>query len=120
MILALQAIKNGSLKGLKAALLGTLALGLAFEVVKIGVEWPQEIANGFVITGGIAPSTYYTLMGAHALHVGIGLAGISYLIVKAFSGRFSSQSHASVELLGLYWTFVDIVWLFLFPLFYLI
>ncbi|MCW3994828.1 MAG: cbb3-type cytochrome c oxidase subunit I [Candidatus Bathyarchaeota archaeon] len=120
MILALQAIRSGSLRGLKSGLIGAFTLGTAFLAVKLGVEWPLEIANGFVISGGLAPSSYFTLMGVHALHVGVGLAGMTYLIAKAFSGRFTAQSHTSVELLGLYWAFVDIVWLILFPLFYLV
>lgn len=120
MILSLQAIRNGNLRLLKAGLAGTFALGATFLVLKLIVEWPQEFANGFVITGGIAPSAYYTLMGAHALHVGVGLAALSYLMTKSLAGRFNAEKHTSVELLGLYWTFVDIVWMFLFPLFYLI
>jgi cytochrome c oxidase subunit 3 len=101
-------------------LLGAFGLGATFLMIKLAIEWPREIANGFVITGGIAPSTYYTLMGAHAVHVGIGLGGLAYLMAKGFAGKFTSQSHTSLELIGLYWAFVDIVWIFLFPLFYLI
>ena len=120
MILALQAVRNGNQQGLKAGLVGAFALGFSFLVLKLGVEWPQEIAKSFVISGGLAPSSYFDLMGAHALHLGIGLVALAYLIVRAFSGKFTANSHSSVELIGLYWTFVDIVWLFLFPLFYLI
>ncbi len=120
MTLAYLAIKNGNTRGLKAGLIGTFVLGAAFLTIKLGIEWPQEIAKGFVLTSGLPASTYYTLMGAHALHVGVGLAALSYLIAKAFTGRFSAQSHTSVELIGIYWSFVDVVWMFLFPLFYLI
>jgi heme/copper-type cytochrome/quinol oxidase subunit 3 len=59
-------------------------------------------------------------MGAHAIHVGIGLVGIAYLIFKSYANKFTPQSHTAVELIGIYWVFVDIVWLILFPLFYLI
>jgi heme/copper-type cytochrome/quinol oxidase subunit 3 len=120
MMLALQAAKNNNQTGIKAGLLAAFGLGVSFLVIKLAIEWPQEIAKGFVITGGLAPSSYYTLMGAHAIHVGIGLAGISFLITKGFAGKFSAQSHTSLELIGLYWAFVDILWMFLFPLFYLI
>lgn len=120
MVLAYQAIKNGNINGLKFWLISTLVLGTSFEVLKLGIEWPQEAAKGFIISGGLPQTTYYTVMGAHALHVGIGLAAISYLIVKVFSNKFSISSHQSVELIGIYWAFVDMVWMFLFPLFYLL
>jgi cytochrome c oxidase subunit I+III len=120
MILAVQSVKDNDQLGVKAGLLGAFGLGATFLMIKLAIEWPREIANGFVITGGIAPSTYYTLMGAHAVHVGVGLGGLVYLMAKGFAGKFTPQSHTSLELIGLYWAFVDIVWIFLFPLFYLI
>jgi heme/copper-type cytochrome/quinol oxidase subunit 3 len=119
MILAVQAAMNNYQTGVKAGLLAAFGLGVSFLVIKLAIEWPSEIAKGFVITGGLAPSTYYTLMGAHAVHVGIGLGAISYLIAKGFAGKFTATSHTSLELIGLYWAFVDILWIFLFPLFYL-
>jgi cytochrome c oxidase subunit I+III len=120
MILAVQSVKDNDQLGVKAGLLGAFGLGATFLMIKLAIEWPREMANGFVITGGIAPSTYYTLMGAHAVHVGVGLGGLVYLMAKGFAGKFTPQSHTSLELIGLYWAFVDIVWIFLFPLFYLI
>lgn len=120
MILAVQSARTNDQMGIKTGLLGAFGLGALFLMIKLAIEWPREITNGFIITGGIAPSTYYTLMGAHAIHVGIGLAGLIYLMAKGFAGKFTSTSHTSLELIGLYWAFVDIVWIFLFPLFYLI
>jgi cytochrome c oxidase subunit I+III len=120
MILAVQAAKNNDQLGIKAGILGAFTLGAMFLMIKLSIEWPREIINGFVITGGLAPSTYYMLMGAHAIHVGIGLGGLAYLMAKGFAGKFTPQSHTALELIGLYWAFVDIVWIFLFPLFYLI
>ena len=120
MILAVQSAKNNDQLGVKAGLLSAFGLGALFLMIKLAIEWPREIVNGFVITGGLAPSSYYTLMGAHAVHVGIGLGGLSYLMIKGFGGKFTAQSHTSLELIGLYWAFIDIVWIFLFPLFYLI
>jgi cytochrome c oxidase subunit I+III len=120
MILAVQSARTDDQMGIKTGLLGAFGLGALFLMIKLAIEWPREITNGFIITGGIAPSTYYTLMGAHAIHVGIGLAGLIYLMAKGFAGKFTSTSHTSLELIGLYWAFVDSVWIFLFPLFYLI
>jgi cytochrome c oxidase subunit III len=60
------------------------------------------------------------LTGLHALHVAVGLVAIGYLMIRTFNGGFTSTKHVAVENIGLYWHFVDIVWMFLFPLFYLI
>ena len=120
MILAVQAAKNNDQTGIKAGLLSAFGLGALFLMIKLAIEWPREMASGFLITGGLPPSSYYTLMGAHAIHVSIGLGAISYLMAKGFAGKFTAQSYTSLELIGIYWAFVDIVWIFLFPLFYLI
>lgn len=63
---------------------------------------------------------YFAMTGLHALHMIIGLGMLIVLTIKAYRGRFSPEYHAPVELGGLYWHFVDIVWIFLFPLLYLL
>ncbi len=120
MILALYSIREGNVKGLKIGLGSTFALGLAFLGIKLGFEWPALIRNGFTINSGLPASTYYVLTGLHAVHVAVGLVAVGYLMFRAFSGGFTSTKHVAVENIGLYWHFVDIVWMFLFPLFYLI
>jgi cytochrome c oxidase subunit I+III len=118
-IMARESIKMNSLRGLKLWLLCTFGLGTAFLLIK-GYEWLGLMAKGFVIWSGLPASTYYVTTGAHGIHVGVGLVAVLYLMIKAQKGRFSAQQHAGVENIGLYWHFVDIVWMFLFPLFYLI
>jgi cytochrome c oxidase subunit I+III len=120
MILALFFIRTGNSGAAKAALTATFALGLTFLVVKLGFEWPSEIASGFTISSGLPGSTYYTLTGVHAMHIAVGLVAIGYLMFRAFKGQFTKEKHAGVEHVGLYWHFVDIVWMFLFTLFYLL
>jgi len=120
MILALYFVRAGNIKGLKIGLVSTFALGAAFLVIKLGVEWPQYYRNGFTISSGLPGSTYFVLTGIHAAHVGVGLAAVGYLMFRAFNGGFTSEKHSAVENVGLYWHFVDIIWMFLFPLFYLI
>jgi cytochrome c oxidase subunit I+III len=120
MILALYSIRAGNVKGLKIALAGAFALGLAFLVIKLGFEWPDLISKGFTINSGLPASTYYTLTGLHAMHVAVGMVAIGYLMFRTYQGGFTSTKHIAVENVGLYWHFVDIVWMFLFPLFYLI
>ena len=120
MILALASIRAGNVKGLKIALGSAFALGLAFLVIKLGIEWPDLISKGFTINSGLPASTYYTLTGLHAVHVAVGMVAIGYLMFRTYQGGFTSTKHVAVENVGLYWHFVDIVWMFLFPLFYLI
>ena len=120
MILAFYSIKTGNSTGLKIGLGCTFALGLAFLNLKLGFEWPDLLRKGFTIDSGLPGSSYFVLTGAHAVHVAVGLAAVGYLMVRAFKGGFTSEKHSAVENIGLYWHFVDIIWMFLFPLFYLI
>ncbi len=120
MILALYFIRAGNSAGTKAALATTFGLGTVFLVVKFAFEWPAEISSGFTINSGLPGSTYYTLTGVHAMHVAVGLVAISYLLFRAFKGQFTKEKHAGVENVGLYWHFVDIVWMFLFTILYLL
>ncbi len=120
MVLSLYFIRAGNVKGLKIGLGSTFALGFAFLAIKLGVEWPGLIRSGFTINSGLPASSYYVLTGLHAMHVAVGLVAVGYLMFRAFNGGFTSTKHVAVENIGLYWHFVDIVWMFLFPLFYLI
>ena len=119
-VFALYSIKANNITGLKVGLIGTFALGASFLVVKLAVEWPSYYRNGFTVSSGLPGSTYFVLTGLHAAHVAAGLVAVAYLIVRTFNGGFTSTNHSAVENIGLYWHFVDIVWMFLFPLFYLI
>lgn len=120
MILALYFIREGRATAAKASLIGTFVLGFTFLEIKLGFEWPAEIRAGFTINSGLPASTYYTLTGVHAMHVAVGLVAVSYLMFRAFKGQFTKEKHSAIENVGLYWHFVDIVWMFLFTLFYLL
>jgi len=63
---------------------------------------------------------YFAMTGMHALHMIIGAGLLTFLIVFSVKGRFDPEYHSPVEVIGLYWHFVDIVWIFLFPLLYLL
>jgi cytochrome c oxidase subunit 3 len=63
---------------------------------------------------------YFFMTGVHALHVIVGLGLFTYLLIEARRGKFTPRKHAPVEIMGLYWHFVDLVWIFLFPLLYLV
>jgi heme/copper-type cytochrome/quinol oxidase subunit 3 len=92
----------------------TAAGGITFAVVK-AFEWTSEIQHGFTITSSTFWSFYYTAAGLHALHV---IAGVVIMFIVAAKARRYQELHR-VELIGLYWHFVDVVWIFLFPLLYI-
>jgi heme/copper-type cytochrome/quinol oxidase subunit 3 len=101
-----------------ANLLGiTVLLGLAFLGMK-AFEYSTEIRHGFLPSSGIFWSFYYGMTGLHALHVLAGIIVNFILWLSAVQGKLAPNGHR-VELAGLYWHFVDIVWIFLFPLLYL-
>jgi len=78
-------------------------------------EWSAEIAHGYTITSNTFWSFYYTAAGLHACHV---IAGVVIMGIVAMAAR-KNQELQRVELIGIYWHFVDVIWIFLFPLLYI-
>ncbi len=105
-------------KGLLGALSATVLLGLVFMGVK-AFEYSSKFADGHYWFSGIEYSLYFVTTGLHALHVILGLLVALFMIYRVVSIDAYLEDHAPVEYFGLYWHFVDIVWVFLFPLFYL-
>jgi cytochrome c oxidase subunit III len=112
-------------------LLSTAALGTVFLGIK-AVEWITDWHEGLIpglnwaITGPTANGQelffvlYFTMTGLHALHMIIGIAVVVIAALMVLRKRHASRLYTNVEMIGLYWHFVDIVWVFLFPLLYLI
>ena len=104
----------------KLCILGCLAFGVLFLGLKWGVEWPTEISHGYTIHEGPFWQLYYAATGLHAVHVLLGLFVFAAILVMYMGNwRPLHTLRNSLELTALYWHFVDIVWLFLWPLFYL-
>ena len=126
-VLALVAARHHNRRGLIAYLTLTFGLGVGFLVNK-ALEWIHlfnlhggEFAGGWGFETNVASSTFYLTTGLHGAHVIVGLLITLFLIVRAYDGAYMGEEDArTVEYFGLYWHFVDIVWLFLFPLFYII
>ncbi len=109
----------------------TLALAAVFMVIKY-FEWTHKFHLGifpgeFYSFDGIDHpqanvffSLYYLMTGLHGIHVVIGIGLMAWLLWRANKGHFTSEYYTPVEITGLYWHLVDIIWIFLFPLFYLI
>jgi len=134
MALAVRAGQRGRPRRIVAFLLATIVLGSAFLVVK-GVEYEHKVHEGlFPGAGFVAPgeaaaapgalqlffSLYFAMTGLHALHMVVGVVVLAALVRPAARGRFGPDDHALLEGTGLYWHFVDVVWIFLFPLLYLL
>ena len=116
-ILALVAAERKNQRGLIAGLSATVLFGVAFLAIKAW-EWDYKYADGITVGSGVRETVYYVTTGLHGLHVLLGLFIALFLIARAARGYYLSD-HRPVEYFGLYWHFVDIVWVFLFPLFYL-
>lgn len=116
-VMAHAAVQENDYKGVANFLGLTVLLGLGFLAMKV-FEYSTEIHHGFLPSSGIFWSFYYGLTGLHALHVLAGVIVNFVLWLSAVRGTLAKYGHR-VELAGLYWHFVDIVWIFLFPLLYL-
>ncbi|MDR9382493.1 MAG: cytochrome c oxidase subunit 3, partial [Natronomonas sp.] len=122
-ILALVFSRRRNRTGLIASLSATMLLGFTFLGIKAW-EWHHEIYDvGITLTQNpygppIQATLYFVTTGLHGIHVIIGLIVAAFLLVRAYQGYYLDD-HRPVEYFGLYWHFVDIVWVFLFPLFYL-
>ncbi|EJN58781.1 cbb3-type cytochrome c oxidase subunit I [Halogranum rubrum] len=117
-VLALVAAQRRNRTWLVATLSLTFLLGVAFLVNK-GLEWVELFHEGVTFSSGVQASTFYLTTGLHAVHVILGLLVLGFLIARAVGGAYLDDERP-VEYFGLYWHFVDIVWLFLFPLFYIL
>lgn len=113
---ALHAIKKGNRFGMQAGLATTLALGIAFLATQIN----EYVKAGFSIHDGAFASIFYGLTGLHGAHVFVGLTLLSIMTMRAFRGHFSPGAHAGVEMAGIYWHFVDAMWIVVFTTVYLL
>jgi cytochrome c oxidase subunit III len=127
MVKAFAAIEVGDQRGLVRWLWATIVLGTAFLGIQV-IEYIELVHDGFVPSaaaytaegGPLYGMTFYVMTGFHGLHVAIGVACLLFTVVKAHRGGYSAGDHAGVEIMGLYWHFVDLVWIILFTIAYLI
>ena len=139
MVSALRAAERGNQNGIRLYLLATLLLGItfvsiqAYEYQKLFLEeglrpWGLDPVLYAEHHQGMAPplwgptygTAFYVQTGFHGAHVSGGVLGLAFLTAKAFKGRYGAKNHEAIELVGLYWHFVDVVWIFLFTVVYLV
>ena len=127
MVKAFAAIEHGDQAGLKKWLIATIILGASFvgiqvyEYIKLSHHGFVPVAAKYAAEGGpLYGSTFYTMTGFHGAHVTIGVLALIFTTIKAFRGKYSAVDYGGVEIMGLYWHFVDLVWIILFTIVYLI
>jgi cytochrome c oxidase subunit 3 len=113
---ALESARNENRNGLRAGLLTTFLLGFAFLSIQI-----NEYANvGFAPADNAQASIFYGLTGLHGAHVFVGLLLLLFATTRAFRGHFTTKEHRGVEIPGIYWHFVDVMWIFVYTTIYIL
>jgi heme/copper-type cytochrome/quinol oxidase subunit 3 len=118
-VLGLDSIQQGNRNGLVMWFALTALLGVAFLGIQ-GYEYNKLVHEGLTISSSQFGSAFYFLTGNHGLHVLIGVIWCAVVVINALRGSYSPQAHMGVEIFGLYWHFVDVVWIIIFTLVYLI
>ncbi len=119
MVQALSATNRNDQKGIRIWLMTTAILGSIFIGFQI-FEFTTFYKEGLTLGVNLFGATFFTLTGFHGAHVTLGIVWLLVMFVLALKGRLGSSTSLDVEILGLYWHFVDIVWIVIFTLLYLI
>ncbi len=113
---ALESVKTGNRWGLKAGIFSTFMLGATFLFVQIN----EYVHVGFSPADTAQGSVFYGLTGLHGAHVTIGLMLLAFVTIRAFRGHYSSQEYRGMEVPGIYWHFVDVMWIVVYFTVYII
>jgi cytochrome c oxidase subunit III len=110
------ALKAGNRFAFKAGMLTTFLLGATFLFIQVN----EYIHIGFAPHDHAQGSVFYGLTGLHGAHVAIGLLLLGFVTIRAFRGHFSAESHKGVEIPGIYWHFVDVMWIVVYTTIYIL
>jgi cytochrome c oxidase subunit 3 len=115
---ALEAIRRGNRNGMKLGLAATWLLGATFLFIQLN----EYVHIGFSARDGAFGSIFYSLTGLHGAHVFVGLALLTFANIRAWRGHFGpeAENHLGVEVVGIYWHFVDVMWLIVFTTVYVL
>jgi cytochrome c oxidase subunit 3/cytochrome o ubiquinol oxidase subunit 3 len=116
---AVRALRRGRLVPFAVAWSATVALGVLF-LVGTGREWRQLLAIGLTPATNLFGTTYYSLVGLHATHVTVGLILLTTVLILTLLGKLHARDAERVDVLALYWHFVDCVWIVVFSVVYVI
>ena len=109
-------IKNGNRFGLQAGMTATFLLGLTFLFIQIN----EYVHIGFAPQDNAQATVFFSLTGLHGAHVTIGLILLGMVTIRSFKGHFSPEEHHGVEIPGIYWHFVDVMWIVVYFTVYII
>jgi heme/copper-type cytochrome/quinol oxidase subunit 3 len=118
-VLALNAVKRGNYHGSRVWLGATILLGTTFMAGQL-YEFTAFYNEGLGFTTNLFGSAFYTLTGFHGVHVTVGIIMLSSLLIMSFRGKLRRDRAETVEVVALYWHFVDIVWVLIFTIVYLL
>ncbi len=118
MVQALASVRDGDIRKLKLFLSMTLLFGAIFLSIQ-AYEYRHLLHRGFNPHASLFGSVFYTTTGFHGFHVFCGVVCMAFVTGKAFLGKYTPAHHQGVETIGLYWHFVDLVWIILFTIIYL-
>ena len=113
---ALHSIKHGNRTGLQVGLVTTFLMGAVF----LGTQINEYFKAGFSITDGSFASVFYGLTGLHGAHVFVGLTLLAIMNIRTLRGHFTPDAHMGVECAGIYWHFVDVMWIIVYSTVYLL
>ena len=113
---ALEGARRGNRRAMQVGLVSTLALGITFLSVQIN----EYVHIGFAPSDFAQASVFYGLTGLHGAHVFVGLTLLTFATTRAFRGHFSPKEHRGVEVPGIYWHFVDVMWIIVYSTVYLL
>ena len=113
---ALEGARNENRRALKIGMLTTTLLGLTFLTIQVN----EYVHLGFAPHDNAQGTIFYGLTGLHGAHVFVGLTLLTFATIRAFRGHFSAKEHRGVEVPGIYWHFVDVMWIFVYSTIYVI
>ena len=113
---ALQSIRRGNRAGMQAGLVLTFLMGLTFLITQL-IEYARV---GFAPHDNAFTTIFFCLTGLHGAHVFVGLTILFFTTIRAFRGHFSSEHHLGLEIPGIYWHFVDVMWIVVYTTVYLL
>jgi cytochrome c oxidase subunit III len=113
---ALEGARNENRAALRVGMLTTFLLGLTFLAIQIN----EYVFIGFAPADNAQGSIFYGLTGLHGAHVFVGLTLLSFATIRAFRGHFTAKEHRGVEVPGIYWHFVDVMWIVVYTVIYVI
>ena len=113
---ALEGARNDNRRAMKMGLLTTALLGLTFLTIQVN----EYVHLGFAPHDNAQGTIFYGLTGLHGAHVFVGLSLLTFATVRAFRGHFTAKEHRGVEVPGIYWHFVDVMWIFVYSTLYIL